>query len=389
MIKDELTRAEEAKENSLKELSALASGEAPLLLLPKLLKEIAATGEMSAALDEAELLLTRFKERDEAIVTDAALFLDQQQLSQLDELLTNSREQSRIDRDIPFHVRPDIQTIAQRLNGETKTRITKSVRHHLDVIQINTETTEIAEKKLKDLPEESEAAEAQRKLIEAELFLDKLINDQGEYAERLRKAKSQQVRAEREVEKLLVLIVKEAETGERAKRIQREAKLAAEKITQFRNHKATAHARRIAGHIEKAAKTLFRKTDLMTSIDLDPTSFSMTVKDKNGETLNPDMLSAGERQLLATSILWGLSQATDKTLPTIIDTPLGRLDSSHRSNLVEQYFPNASRQVILLSTDEEIVGDHLRKLKAMIGEQYYLDGHDETNVTLLKEGYLH
>ena len=388
-IKDELQRAEEAKEKSLKELSTLASGEAPLLQLPKLLKEIVAAGEMSAALDEAELLSTRFKERDEAIVTEAALFLEQQQLSQLDALLTNSREQSRINRDIPFHVRPDIQTKAQRLNDEIKTQITESVRHHLDVIRANTETAEIAGKKLKDLPEESEAAEAQRKVIEAELLLEQLINDQDTHAEHLRKAQSQNTRAEREVEKLLVHIVKEAEAGERAKRIQRESKLAVEKIKQFRNHKATANARRIAGHIEKAAKTLFRKNDLITSIDLDPTAFSMTVKDKNGETLNPDMLSAGERQLLATSILWGLSQATDKTLPTIIDTPLGRLDSSHRSNLVEQYFPSASRQVILLSTDEEIVGDHLRKLKAMIGEQYYLDGHGETNVTLLKEGYLH
>ena len=72
------------------------------------------------------------------------------------------------------------------------------MRHHLNVIRANTETAEIAGKKLKDLPEESEAAEAQRKVIEAELFLEQLINDQDTQAEHLRKALSQNTRAERE-----------------------------------------------------------------------------------------------------------------------------------------------------------------------------------------------
>ena len=38
----------------------------------------------------------------------------------------------------------------------------------------------------------------------------------------------------------------------------------------------------------------------------------------------------------------------------MIDTPLGRMDHTHRRNLVERYFPQASHQVILLSTDAEV-----------------------------------
>ena len=38
----------------------------------------------------------------------------------------------------------------------------------------------------------------------------------------------------------------------------------------------------------------------------------------------------------------------------MIDTPLGRLDGSHREHLLDRYFPYASHQVVLLSTDTEI-----------------------------------
>ena len=65
-------------------------------------------------------------------------------------------------------------------------------------------------------------------------------------------------------------------------------------------------------------------------------------------------MSAGEKQLLAISLLWGLARVSEKHLPVAIDTPLARLDSSHRQNLIERYFPTASHQVILLSTDTEI-----------------------------------
>ena len=69
--------------------------------------------------------------------------------------------------------------------------------------------------------------------------------------------------------------------------------------------------------------------------------------------------------MLAVAILWGLAKASKSAAPTIIDTPLGRLDSEHRLNLVEQYFPSASNQVILLSTDEEINKKYHKYIKSL------------------------
>ena len=86
---------------------------------------------------------------------------------------------------------------------------------------------------------------------------------------------------------------------------------------------------------------LLAKQNLVDAIRIDPETFALTVHSVNGESLPTDRLSAGERQLLAVSILWGLARASGRRLPVVIDTPMGRLDSSHRENLLERYFPSS------------------------------------------------
>ena len=107
----------------------------------------------------------------------------------------------------------------------------------------------------------------------------------------------------------------------------------------------------------------------------------------DGKPLALDRLSAGERQLLATSLLWGLAKASGRPLPTIIDTPLGRLDSSHRRHLLDRYFPVASHQVVLLSTDEEVDEASLARLKPFVGRSYTLTFDERTHSTTINSGY--
>lgn len=72
---------------------------------------------------------------------------------------------------------------------------------------------------------------------------------------------------------------------------------------------------------------------------------------EEGKEVPQDSLSAGEQQLMVISILWALAICSKKKLPVIIDTPLSRLDSLHRTALINTYFPNAGEQTIILSTD--------------------------------------
>ena len=158
-------------------------------------------------------------------------------------------------------------------------------------------------------------------------------------------------------------------------------------IKRFRMMVIQRHLRRIEELVLQSYKQLLHKTSLVDRLTINPDKFNLNLFDKEGNRIQIQRLSAGERQLLGVALLWGLGKSSGRPLPTAIDTPLGRLDTTHRSHLVEHYFPYASHQVLLLSTDEEISGEYLRKLNPWIGQRYQLVYDDELGRTEVNEGY--
>nr|GEY10450.1 hypothetical protein [Tanacetum cinerariifolium] len=120
---------------------------------------------------------------------------------------------------------------------------------------------------------------------------------------------------------------------------------------------------------------------------IDPNSFEVVLIDDEGVMLRKDELSAGEKQIFAISILEALARTSGRSLPVVIDTPLGRLDSVHRKKLVENYFPKTSHQVIILSTDTEIDYAFYEGLQGSISHSYHLVYNPETRATQAEEGY--
>ena len=134
---------------------------------------------------------------------------------------------------------------------------------------------------------------------------------------------------------------------------------------------------------------LLHKSNLVHRVQIDTETFSLSLFDYAGQPVPKHRLSAGEKQLLAISLLWGLARASGRQLPVAIDTPLGRLDSSHRANLVDRYFPQASHQVLLLSTDTEIGKAEVKRLRATgaIAREYLLRYDSALQRTKVELGY--
>jgi DNA sulfur modification protein DndD len=158
-------------------------------------------------------------------------------------------------------------------------------------------------------------------------------------------------------------------------------------LESFRGAVIARHVRRIEQLVLESYQQLLRKASLVTRLVIDPGSYALTLYGRDGAALTPERLSAGERQLLAIALLWGLAKASGRPLPTAIDTPLGRLDTGHRVHLVERYLPFASHQVLLFSTDEEISGDYLERLRPWIGRTYHLMYDDDRGSTRVVPGY--
>ena len=158
-------------------------------------------------------------------------------------------------------------------------------------------------------------------------------------------------------------------------------------INQFQVRALNYHVKKLEKFIFDCFKTLLRKKNLVKKIKIDTNNYELKIYDKKGYEINSENLSAGERQLLAVAILWGLTKASTSVAPTIIDTPLGRLDSTHRTNIVEQYFPQASKQVILLSTDEEINERYLKKINPYLSRSYLINYDHNKNGSKIQEGY--
>lgn len=86
--------------------------------------------------------------------------------------------------------------------------------------------------------------------------------------------------------------------------------------------------------------------------------------------------SAGENQVFATALLAGLAKISGLDAPLIVDTPLGRLDSSHRANILKYWVSDKNRQVILLSQDKEIDRATYGAMQAAVAKTYLLE-HQE------------
>ena len=158
-------------------------------------------------------------------------------------------------------------------------------------------------------------------------------------------------------------------------------------LKDFRRLKAKRKLGELEDEFGAVFQELARKDDLVANARIDPLNFSVKLFNRDGRELRKAQLSAGEKQIYAIAMLDALSRTSGRRLPVVIDTPLGRLDSQHRSNLVASYFPRASHQVILLSTDAEVDHSFYRTLSPHVSHAYEIRYDGEEQASSLHKGY--
>jgi len=160
-------------------------------------------------------------------------------------------------------------------------------------------------------------------------------------------------------------------------------------LEKFATELTEIRVKQLESEFIKSYQKLARKDDLEISARINTTTFDVELIDEHKNNINRKELSAGEKQIYAIAILEALGKTSGRKLPIIIDTPLGRLDSHHRDKLIERYFPDASHQVIILSTDTEVDENYFSqgKFADSISHAYEIQFNGETKASKLAEGY--
>ncbi|WP_129677572.1 DNA sulfur modification protein DndD [Candidatus Chloroploca sp. Khr17] len=177
-----------------------------------------------------------------------------------------------------------------------------------------------------------------------------------------------------------------AEAGDTDARVERAAK-AQVVLEQYRERITALKIEELEQAIAHYFNLLCRKRILVREVRIDRKRFTVELFGPNRMVLPKSDLSAGEKQLYATALLWALRSVSGRALPIIVDTPMGRLDSTHRKALLNHFFPHASHQVLVLSTDTEITPEAYTQLEPAIAHTFHLEYDEEDGCTSVQRGY--
>ncbi len=389
-LEAEHTRLEKELESEEAALRDLAAGAAPFLLIPGLLDQTEKQARRETEARKSVVLVSALEERDADVL--ALLKRNKIPARELD-LIERLLQSDRADRagavaePMILNGGEHLATELRHLRTTVLPDVRTAIEQRLENINSLQERLTRCDVELARVPTEDAIVAVQRELTR---LRQKHKEKQAELAAQQDKVTvlgNQLADARRKLEKELVGVAEVQMDREHHTRVLTHSGRVRDTLARFRVAVIRKHAERLERLVLESFTHLLRKRVLVTGLKIDPATFRLELTGGNGQPLPFDRLSAGERQLLATSILWGLAKASGRPLPTIIDTPLGRLDSSHRRHLLDRYFPVASHQVILLSTDEEVDEASLARLKPHVGRSYTLDFDEQTHRTVIKPGY--
>ena len=381
------------------ELRELANDLLPFSLVPELCERVRQSVEAEAAarLEEAATTIWRSKKDELLGELDSPMFwmetFGKEPTGGVKEQVTKavSNLVNRVESDVgdskprPVH---DLSERDQRsLLAAIETVLVELPRQAIHLASTAQEAHERLlriEQDLQRVPREEVLEPLLEDLSSLQAELGQVRQEQLKHEVELHRATSEQDELERSVKNLTERI---HGLGQHGKAMALAAKVRS--VLQLYEEELTlARVEHLSQSVTECYRLLAHKESLCSRVQFNPTTLALTLYDARGREVFRPLLSAGEKQVLAIAILWGLGLASGRQLPVIIDTPLGRLDIEHRSRLLSLYFPRAGHQVILLSTDSEISEDELNVIRPSLARTLHLQFDSERGKSTIEEGYL-
>lgn len=375
---------------SKKALGALAAEAAPLLLVTDLLDAVAKQNMFEEVQEQKASVLKVLDKRDASVLAQlqrhkAASTL----ISAMKTFLETDRRQLRQEGGGKSYLGLSIEgrRMLSILHSGGLEKVVSSITGAVAELDSLQEELATIERKLASVPDESALGPLIQQITASEAEAAKLRIELKNLDVDLGIAERDLALKRASITKLLEQELYKTLENEDRRRMVSHSFRAREKIGDFRARVTAHHIARLERLIVECFSKLVSKEALVTQVKIDPNTFQMELRDGDANIIPAERLSAGERQLFAISLLWALGRASGIPAPAVIDTPLGRLDSVHRLHLIDRYFPKASHQVLLLSTDEEIDEDSYARLAPKISRSFRVEFDAVAGASTVREGY--
>ncbi|HUY34516.1 MAG TPA: DNA sulfur modification protein DndD [Pirellulales bacterium] len=379
------------RESQLKgQLLALATGELPLALAPELLRRVVGQDRREQQAAEAAVVGRMLEDRDQKVLT---ALKEQSVPANVLKLVREVHAADRLERQTAVAVTPQLRlsdnarALARKMDERGLAQRQAEARRLLDELAQVTREREDVERSLAATPQDEGIKNVVERLqastVAAALAAEALSRMEARGKTAALALKEAQHKRDKLLMKRVEAEILEGETA----RMNRLAARTRATMQEFLKRATAAKIDNLSSLVTESFRFLLRKQTLVEQIMIDPATFAITLFGGDGQAISKQRLSEGEKQIFAISVLWGLARASARSLPAIIDTPMARLDAKHREHLIERYFPNASHQVIVLSTDTEVDRRYYDALAPSIARAYHLNYHDDGKFTLAEEGY--
>ncbi|QSX01105.1 DNA sulfur modification protein DndD [Haloterrigena alkaliphila] len=296
-----------------------------------------------------------------------------------DRLADDLPDEIRLAREFSERQRQEMYTVADRALSE----VPDELRSITDELERATRERQDIEDKLSRTPEQSVLSPLIKEINDLTEERGELTTEIEQLENRLEELENYIGRLEQERENKIERYEDLDDVSDRADLAQ-DVRSA---VQDYQDKLAQQKLKRLESVLTDHYLALSNKSQFYDQVEIDPDETTIQIKTVGGESKNQSQLSAGERQIFATAMLWALADISDRPLPFMIDTPLGRLDQEHRENLVRNFFPDASHQVLLFSTDTEITQEFYEILEEDIAAEYHLTYDEEMGQTHVEPGY--
>jgi DNA sulfur modification protein DndD len=137
--------------------------------------------------------------------------------------------------------------------------------------------------------------------------------------------------------------------------------------------------------ISLGLRKLMHKKDFIANVRVNIIDDIMDIDllDKSDSIIDKDSLSKGEQQLYATALLKALVDESGIKFPVFIDSPLQKFDKYHSKNIIKEFYPSISEQVVLFPLlEKELSENEYELLKPNLNKAFLI--HNDNGSSTLK-----